>query len=159
MAAGYIYLIVGIIGMIISGIVNRKKTKKAMFVSLKILIMILPILLFIFVLMGLVQVFLPRETITTFLGNSHGPLSIILGVFLGSITLIQPGAVFPFAGYLLDNGANYGSIYAFTMSAILIGIATIPLEIKMFGKEFTLVRNTLTFVSIFLMGMLFKVVM
>lgn len=159
METGYIYLLAGIIGIIISGIVNREKTKKALFVSLKIVIMILPILLFIFVLMGLVQVFLPRDTITALLGNSHGILSIIMGVLLGSITLIQPGAVFPFAGYLLDNGANYGSIYAFVMSAILIGIATIPLEIKMFGKSFTLVRNSLTLVSIFLMGILFKVVM
>lgn len=159
MLAEYIYLIIGIIGIVISGIINKEKTKKALLVSLKILITILPILLFIFVLMGLVQVFLPRDTITKLLGNSHGLLSVILGILLGSITLIQPGAVFPFAGYLLKNGANYGAIYGFVMSAILIGVATIPLEIKLFGKEFTIVRNSLTLVSIFLVGLLFKVVM
>ncbi|BEP29649.1 permease [Helicovermis profundi] len=159
MDSGNIYIYIGIIGFILSWFINKEKTKKAGFVFLKIAISVLPVILFIFVLMGLVQVFLPKDTIALFLGGSSGVFSIFLGELLGSVSLIQPGAVFPFAGYLHDNGANFGAIYTFVMAAILIGFVTIPLEIKMFGKRFTFVRNGLSFLAVFIIGLIFKAVM
>jgi uncharacterized membrane protein YraQ (UPF0718 family) len=71
----------------------------------------------------------------------------------------MPPAVFPFSGYLHDNGASYGSIAAFVFTAILIGITTLPLEIKFLGKRFTIARNIFTFVLAFFIALLMEVIL
>jgi uncharacterized membrane protein YraQ (UPF0718 family) len=62
--------------------------------------------------------------------------------------------VFPFSGFLLDNGAGFGVLAAFISTSILIGISTLPLEIQIFGKKFTVARNLLTFIIVIIMSVL-----
>ncbi|MGQ9534398.1 MAG: hypothetical protein ACUVTF_04080 [bacterium] len=77
---------------------------------------------------------------------------------MGCFGLVEPAAVFPFSGVLLERGASYGAVFGFVSTAILIGIVTLPLELKLFGTKFTIVRNLLTFVLVFLIGIIFMVV-
>jgi len=157
MDIGTIYILIAVVLLIISSIKNVTKTKQALLISLKIALNIFPVLLFIFVLMGLLQVMVPKELIAGWLGGKGtGFLTVVYGEIVGCFALIQPAAVFPFAGYLHQNGANYGSILGFVMTAILIGISTIVLEIKLFGKKFTLIRNLLTLVLVFIIGLFFN---
>lgn len=86
-------------------------------------------------------------------------LGILIGELVGCFALVQPAAVFPFAGVLRDRGASYGALFGFVMTAILIGVSTLPLEIKLFGKNFTIVRNVLTSIIVFLIGIIFAVVL
>jgi len=75
------------------------------------------------------------------------------------VALFMPPAVFPFGGYLLKNGASYGAIAAFVFTAILIGVTTLPLEIKLLGKKFAIARNILTFVLAFLIALGMEVIL
>ncbi|MDZ7672464.1 MAG: permease [Halanaerobiales bacterium] len=159
MDVGNIYLLLAAVLLIISGIKNIDKTKKSVLASFKIALNIIPVLFFIFVLMGFMQVFISKELIVSWLGSSSSFISIIIGELVGSFALIQPAAVFPFAGFLQTSGANYGAILGFVMSAILIGVATIALEVKLFGKKFTITRNLLTFSFIFILGSIFRLVL
>jgi uncharacterized membrane protein YraQ (UPF0718 family) len=77
----------------------------------------------------------------------------LLAEAVGCFALIQPAAVFPFSGYLLQSGAGYAAIAGFVLTAILIGISTLPLEAKLFGIRFTFFRNLLTFLVVFLLAM------
>jgi len=154
---GTIYLLVAAGLLIASAVKDPAKTKKALAVTGKVALTVFPVLLLIFVLMGVIEACVPRQTIVSWLGSGGGVLSIVLGELLGSFALFQPAAVFPFAGFLRHSGAGYGAACGFIMSAMLIGISTLPLEIQTFGGWFTLTRNLLSFLLILALGVVFMV--
>jgi hypothetical protein len=53
---------------------------------------------------------------------------------------------------LLQGGAGYMQIGAFVSSLMMVGIVTIPVEIKFFGKKLTLLRNGLAFLFSFIVA-------
>jgi uncharacterized membrane protein YraQ (UPF0718 family) len=158
MDVGSIYLIVAFGLLLLSAFRDIEKTRKALKVTGRVALTVLPVLFMIFILMGVIEAFVSKEVIAQWLGSGSSVLSIVIGEIVGCVALIQPAAVFPFAGFLHKSGANYGVIVGFVMTAILIGITTLPLEMKLFGKRFTIVRNILTFVIVFIIGIIFKVV-
>jgi len=153
MRAGQIYLIVALGLMAISYLKEKQRTKEALKATFKILYTIMPVLIFVFVLMGLIQAYVSRETIAAILGKQTGVMGIFYAELVGSIALFLPPAVFPFGGYLHDNGAAYGPIAGFVFTAILIGVTTLPLEFKLLGKRFTIARNIFTFVLTFFLAL------
>ncbi|MGQ9546353.1 MAG: permease [Dehalococcoidia bacterium] len=159
MDIGIIYLLVAFALLILSAVKDIKKTKQALQATGKIALTVLPVLFLIFILMGVVSAFVSKETIASWLGSGSGTLGVFIGEVVGSFALIQPAAVFPFAGVLLERGADYGAILGFVMTAILIGVSTLPLEVKLFGKHFTIVRNLLTFAFVFLIGTVFILIL
>ena len=92
----------------------------------KVALTVFPVLLLIFVLTGIIEAFVPKETIVTWLGSGRGILGVVLGELLGSFALFQPAAVFPFAGFLKQSGAGYGAALGFVMSPMLIGLSALP---------------------------------
>ena len=159
MRAGQIYLIVALGLMAISYIKEKQRTKEALKATFKILHTIMPVLVFVFVLMGLIQAYVSRETIAAVLGKQTGVMGILYAELVGSIALFLPPAVFPFGGYLHDNGASYGSIAGFVFTAILIGVSTLPLEFRLLGKRFTIARNIFTFVIAFFLALFMEVIL
>jgi len=158
MDVGSIYLIVAFSLLLLSAFRDIERTKKALKATGKVALTVLPVLFMIFILMGIIEAFVSKETIVQWLGSGGSVLSIVIGELVRCVALIQPAAIFPFAGFLHKNGANYGAVFGFVMTGILIGIATLPLEVKLFGKRFTIVRNILTFIIVLLIGIIFKVV-
>jgi uncharacterized membrane protein YraQ (UPF0718 family) len=142
--------------MAISSLKDRQKTKEAVKATFKIFYVVMPVLIFVFVLMGLIQAYVSREIIVSILGQKSGLLGILYAEIIGSVALFLPPAVFPFGGYLHDNGASYGAIAGFVFTAILIGVTTLPLELKLFGKRFTLARNLLTFGLTFVIAIIME---
>ena len=159
MNIGIIYLLIAFILLILSVVKSPEKTKQAQKAAGKISLTVFPVLFLIFILMGVTSVFVSKETIGSWLGSGSGVLGIVIGELVGSFALVQPAAVFPYAGILHEKGANYGSLFGFVMTAILIGITTLPLEMKLFGKKFTMVRNILAFILIFIIALIFKFVL
>lgn len=159
MDIGIIYLLIAFMLLILSAVKSPEKTKQALKAAGKISLTVFPVLFLIFILMGVTSVFVSKETIGSWLGSGSGVLGIVIGELVGSFALVQPAAVFPYAGILHEKGANYGSLFGFVMTAILIGITTLPLEMKLFGKKFTMVRNILAFILIFIIALIFKFVL
>lgn len=159
MDIGNYYIIVALILLVISYFKDKKKTLKALNSILKISLNVLPVIFFIFVVMGLITIFVSKETIANLLGSKSGITGILLGEIIGAIALIQPSAVYPFSGTLLNKGASYAVLYAFIGTAILIGVSTLPAEIKFLGKKFTLIRNLLTFIIIFIFSLFIHFIM
>lgn len=155
MDIGVIYLLFAFILLIISTLKDTKKTIQALKATGKIALVVFPVLFLIFILMGVVSAFVSKETIASWLGADSGLLGVLIGEVVGCFALIQPAAVFPFAGVLRDRGASYGAIFGFVTTAILIGVSTLPLELRCFGRNFTIVRNILTFILVFIMSIIF----
>lgn len=110
-------------------------------------------------LVGMMLAFLEPETISSFIGEKSGYLGVLLTAILGAITLIPGFVAFPMAALLLQNGAGYMQIGAFISTLMMVGVITIPVEIRYFGKKLTFYRNGLAFLFSFLVALVIGGVM
>lgn len=144
----FTYLLYGLsgAGLAVSFFKDRKKTKMALKKAWKSFENILPQFLSILIIIGLALSILSPQTITNLLGTRSGMWGVLAASLIGSITLIPGFIAFPLAAALLKNGAGYMQIAAFVSTLMMVGVVTMPLEIKTFGKRATLIRNAAAFV-------------
>jgi uncharacterized membrane protein YraQ (UPF0718 family) len=88
---------------------------------------------------------LDTAAISRFLGSGSGIWGILAASVIGSITLIPGFVAFPAAAALLAGGAGVTQIAAFVSSLMMVGLVTLPLEIKYFGKRTAILRNALSY--------------
>ncbi|MFA6866861.1 MAG: permease [Clostridia bacterium] len=144
--------------LIISLIKSRKKTKKALKKAWKAFENILPQFLIVIIIVGVLLSILDPELISKIIGSDSGWLGVLLAAVVGAITLIPGFVAFPTAALLLQGGAGYMQIGAFISTLMMVGVVTIPVEIKYFGKKTTIARNSIAFVFSFLVAFIIGVV-
>ena len=142
---GAIYLL-AIIFLIISLVKSRAKTKKALLKAWNSFKNILPMLLGVVLLIGLILSILDTSLISRIIGEKSGPLGVLLASILGSVTLIPGFIAFPTAALLLAGGAGYIQIAVFVQTLMMVGVVTLPLEIKYFNRKVAILRNVLSFI-------------
>ena len=84
-------------------------------------------------------------------------LGLILISLVGSVTLIPAFVAFPLAGSLLKAGASVTAVACFITTLMMVGIITATMEIKFFGRAFTVSRNILSFDFAIIIGLLMGV--
>lgn len=155
----YILYGVTIALLILSYVKNKQKTKQALMKSWKSFENILPQFLGIIILIGAVLAVVDAEFISKIIGNESGFFGVLFAALIGGITLIPAFLAFPTAAMLLDSGAGLMQIGAFVSSLMMVGVITMPIEMKYFGKKITILRNLLAFVfSFFVAFIIGKVV-
>lgn len=155
---GFLY-IVCIVFLIISFLKSREKTKKALIKAWKSFENILPLLLGVIFMVGILIAVLNTQVISKLIGSNSGFLGVAISSIVGAITLIPGFIAFPTAALLLENGAGYMQIAAFISSLMMVGIVTLPMEFKYFGKKISIVRNILAFLFSFLVAFVISKVM
>ena len=63
---------------------------------------------------------------------------------------------FPLTAALYETGAGLMQIAVFISSLMAVGIVTLPVEIKYFGRKVSIVRNGLTFIYCFVVAILMR---
>lgn len=129
----------------LSGLADREKTKRALLKGLKSLEGILPQLIVVLLSVAVILAAFDADTISRFLGPRTGAFGTIAAALLGSITLIPGFVAFPAAGELLKNGAGTLQVATFVSSLMMVGVVTLPMEIKYFGRRAAIARNLLAF--------------
>jgi len=140
----YTYAITGLI-LLISFIINKQKTVKAIKISFIKFKKIFPTFITMLILVSIILFLFPDEVISNYLGNSSKFISVLLASFIGSITLMPGFVAFPLSGILLTKGVPYMVLSAFTTTLMMVGIITFPLEKEYFGVKVTVIRNTISF--------------
>ena len=140
----YIYAITGLI-LLISFIINKQKTIKAIKISFIKFKKIFPTFITMLILVSIILFLFPDEVISNYLGNSSKFISVLLASFIGSITLMPGFVAFPLSGILLTKGVPYMVLSAFTTTLMMVGIITFPLEKEYFGIKVTIIRNIISF--------------
>ena len=140
----YLYPVTGL-ALLISIIIDRKKTRTAIKISGKRLINILPAFLTMLIFVSIVLFLVPDKTISNYLGNNNKFIGLILASFFGSITLMPGFIAFPLCGILLKKGVSYMVLSAFTATLMMVGILTYPVEKEYFGVKVTIIRNVISF--------------
>lgn len=134
---------------VISFFKDRTKTKQSMIKAWKSFSNILPQMLGMITTIGIIIAFLSPEMISKVIGGSSGWYGVIIAAVVGSVTLFPAFVAFPMAAILLQNGAGYMQISAFVSTLTMVGLITVPLEIRFFGRKFTIIRNGLAFILAF----------
>lgn len=150
--SNYILYAITIALLLISFFKDKIKTKKSLKKAWKSFNNILPEFLVIILLVGVLLAILNTETISNIIGSNSGWLGVILSSVIGAITLIPGFVAFPTAAILLDNGAGFMQIGAFISALMMVGVVTIPVETKYFGKKLTILRNVLAFIFSFVVA-------
>ena len=129
----------------ISLIKSRQKTLLALKKAWKSFENILPQFLSILVMIGIMLSLLNEQTISELIGGQSGLVGMLALAVIGSVTLIPGFVAFPLAASLLQNGAGTMQLAAFVSTLMMVGIVTLPVEIKYFGKRAAILRNSLAF--------------
>lgn len=156
---GLIYLTIVIIAYLLLGRSSAEKTRKSLKISVGSFVKMAPMLMAIFALIGLFEQFVSPAWIESRLGVDAGLMALLTGGGLGAIAIGPPLVAFPLAGTLLDNGAWPSAVATFIVAWISVGIVTLPFEAEVFGLRFTLVRNSLAFISALLIGLCIGIVL
>ncbi len=147
-----------IVLLIISFIKDKKKTKKSLLIALKTLGKIAPSILSVILLIGLMYGLL-SDKIAIFFGQENGVIGFFTIALFGSVIHMPSLLAFPLAGSFLAEGASVSSVAAFITTLTMIGIVTLPLEIKTMGKKFAIYRNLFSFGIALIIAVLMGVIL
>lgn len=125
--------------------IDRRKTWAGVMKGVRMFLSILPTLIGILAAVSLVLAAIPTSLLERALGG--GVVSFVVALLVGSITLMPGFIAYPLAGVLKDNGASVGVLAAFITTLMMVGTLTLPLEMRMFGRRFAVLRNGLAFVG------------
>lgn len=113
--------------------------------ALNMTVQILPLLFFSFIVAGMVQILIPRELLSKWIGVESGMRGIFIGALAGSLTPGGPYVTLPIAAGLLRSGASAGTMVAFLTGWSLWAIQRLPMEVGIVGWKFALIRLASTF--------------
>jgi uncharacterized membrane protein YraQ (UPF0718 family) len=133
-------------GLLLSWTKSREKTRAALRFFRRSFLSLAPSIVAIIWTIGFILTFLPPGLILKTIGRDAGFQGVIMAAAFGSVVLIPAFIAFPLAASFLRQGADVGAIAAFVTTLVMVGVITAPLEMKFFGKKFTLWRNSLSFV-------------
>lgn len=153
-----VLFILAVLAVLYSYKKDRAKTVQALKIAYKSFVNLLPAILGIIGLIGLILVLVPNELIAELFGN-NSPTGILIISIIGSITLIPAFIAFPLAASILDAGAGITAVSCFITTLLMVGIITAPLEAEIFGKKFTIIRNSLGFVLALVIGFTMGVIL
>ena len=108
--------------------------------AMRMTVEILPLLIFAFIVAGYVQVLIPKELLSKWVGAESGLRGILIGTFAGGLTPGGPYVSLPIAAGLLKSGASMGTMVAFITSWSLYAVARLPMDIGILGVRFTVIR-------------------
>ena len=106
---------------------------------------VLPLLIFAFIIAGMIQTLLPAQLISRWVGAESGIKGILVGTITGGFMPGGPYVSLPIAAGLLRAGAGVGTMVAFITAWSLWAVARLPMEVGILGWKFTSIRLICTF--------------
>ena len=148
----YLFLLIVLLIVIIVSLIYPEKGKKFLPIIFKYGWQIFLIMPPILILVGLMQVWVPKEWIQKYIGSQSGVKGKIFCILFGTLPTGPMYIFLPLASGLLKKGASVSNIL------ILLGIMSsekIPqmlVEINFLGLRFAVVRFVLTVTAVIIMG-------
>lgn len=94
----------------------------------------------IFILIGLLDVWVKKETMVKYMGKDSGIVGILLGFFLGSAAAGPLYGAFPVAGVFLNKGSRLANVFIIVGAWASMKIPLLLFEVAAMGWQFTLIR-------------------
>jgi len=134
---------------------GRKAAQVTVFSFKEMLLVIPPI----FVLLGLLDVWVPREKMVRFMGEKSGLLGILLAVFIGSAAAGPLYGAFPVAAVFMRKGVKFTHLLVFLGAWSTTKIPMFLFELSALGAGFALTRLLVNIPGIIAMAYLLRLSM
>jgi uncharacterized membrane protein YraQ (UPF0718 family) len=106
----------------------------------------------VFILMGLMEVWIPKRMIETWMGAGSGVRGGLISILLGTLPTGPLYIAFPMAAALLHKGASVTNMILFLGSWAALKIPQLMVEISFLGIEFAALRFVLTLTALAVIG-------
>ncbi len=133
---------------------DENKAKKGILKGWKQFLNQIPLLVAIFLLVGIFDKFVPKSIVINLVGKGKGFMSVLRASILGSIIMGPASSAYPFGAVLLNKGATIAATAVFLDAWVMVGVVTFPFEVSVFGKKFAVIRNVLAFVGAIVVGII-----
>ncbi len=105
----------------------------------------------IFLLIGLLDIWVPRETMIKLMGEKSGIIGILIAFFIGTMSAGPLIAAFPVAQIMLKKGARYANVLFFLTIWASAKLPILFFQATTLGINYTLITN-LTLITVYLIG-------
>ncbi|MFW6285072.1 MAG: permease [Bacillota bacterium] len=105
----------------------------------------------IFILIGLFDVWIERETVIRHMGEESGARGMALAFFLGAFSAGPTVAAFPLAMVMLKKGARYSNVLFFVMVWSSLKLPVVFYQFTQLGFTFAMIINVTMFI-VFVLG-------
>lgn len=103
----------------------------------------------IFICIGLMDVWIDRDTMIKIMGEKSGFKGVLVALLLGVVTAVPLYALLPVAGVLLKKGGRISNVLIFLCASASIRIPLLLFEISALGWRFMLARFMVNIVAVF----------
>lgn len=103
----------------------------------------------IFICIGLMDIWIERDTMIKIMGEKSGFKGVLVALLLGMVTAVPLYALLPIAGVLLKKGSRISNVLIFLCSSASIRIPLLLFEITSMGWQFTFTRFGLNIIVVF----------
>ena len=131
--------------LVVSLLASREKTLQALRIALRRFAKIAPAFVVMLVLVAVALYLLPERTMLRLLAPQHKWVGTATALGVGSVSIMPGFIAFPLCGVLLERGALYMVLSAFSTTLMMVGVVTFPLERAYLGAKLALARNASSF--------------
>lgn len=113
--------------------------------ALNMVVQILPMLFCAFIVAGMIQILIPHDVISKWVGSESGIRGIMIGTVAGGLAPGGPYISLPIVAGLLHSGAGIATMVAFLTGWSEWAITRLPMDVGILGWKFTAIRFGITF--------------
>lgn len=139
-------------------IASPEKTAKALVSGAQTFLNTLPIIVAVFLALGLFNVWVDKKKVAGALGKGSGLWSMVLASLAGTILVGPVYVIFPLMKAVREHGARWAVVGA-VLAAWAVKIPMVPMEMSMLGVKFSVMRIVLVAVAAIPIGLLLEWIM
>ncbi len=139
-------------------VVTPERAERALASGMKTFASVLLLILAVFCLIGLLQVWIRRDQIVRLLGQNSGFRGFLIAILCGTFLMGPPYIIFPLLLQIKEQGARW-AIVVTVLSCYAVKLQMLPVEAQFLGWGFTLLRSLIIVVIAIPVGMLIEKIM
>ncbi|MDZ7794686.1 MAG: permease [Spirochaetia bacterium] len=136
----YRFFLITLLMLVVLALVNTGLALKSFSITAYSLREVLLVIPPIFVLLGLLDIWVPRHTMVRFMGHGSGVKGVLLAVLIGSAAAGPLYGAFPVAAVFLKRGASFRNVFIFIGAWSTTEIPMLLFEYEALGPRFALTR-------------------
>lgn len=148
----YLFFIIVLMITLGISIIDLESGKSITYVAINSFIQMVSVLPPIMLLLGLLDIWVPRETMIKYMGEDSGIKGILLAILFGSVAAGPLYAAFPVTAVFIKKGVKFSNVMIFIGAWCTTKIPTLLFELSALGYRYTFTRMLVNLPFIIIIG-------
>lgn len=150
----YRFFLITLVGLVLLTLFNPGLGLKSAEITVYQFIQMLFVIPPVFILLGLLDVWVPRDTMVKYMGEDSGLKGVVLAFMIGSFAAGPLYGAFPVAAVFMKKGVKFSNLMIFIGAWSTTKIPMLMFEIRYLGLSFTLTRLIVDILGIILIAVI-----